>query len=43
MALDETGSALLQEAGLVRFVRVHDKDYDPIRERDRLAAQVQQW
>jgi phosphonate transport system substrate-binding protein len=43
MALDETGRALLQEAGLVRFVRVHDKDYDPIRERDRLAAQVQQW
>lgn len=43
MALDELGRSLLQEAGLAKFVRVHDADYDPIREFDRLATQVEQW
>jgi phosphonate transport system substrate-binding protein len=43
MGLDETGRSLLREAGLAKFVRVYDSDYDAIREFDRLAAQVEPW
>ena len=43
MALDDVGQPLLKGAGLARFVRVYDADYDPIREYDRLAAQIEQW
>jgi ABC-type phosphate/phosphonate transport system substrate-binding protein len=38
MHTGQQGSRILEDAGILQFVRVSDQDYDPIREMDRIAA-----
>jgi len=38
MDKDPHGRRMLEEAGVLRFSRVSDRDYDPIREMDRIAS-----
>ena len=42
MHCDQKGTRILKDAGILRFVRVSDDDYDPIREMDRIAA-IAEW
>ena len=42
MHSDRQGAQILKDAGILRFVRVSDDDYDPIREMDRTAA-IAKW
>jgi ABC-type phosphate/phosphonate transport system substrate-binding protein len=35
------GRRILESAGILRFGRMSDSDYDPIREMDRVAAPVE--
>jgi len=37
---EENGRSILNSGQLVRFVQVHDQDYDPIREKNRIALQI---
>ena len=41
MDKDQQGRRILEDAGILRFVRVSDHQYDPIREMDRIAARVE--
>jgi phosphonate transport system substrate-binding protein len=40
MDTDQEGRRILEESGFLRFVHVDDRDYDPIREMDKVAAAV---
>ena len=40
MDADPSGQAILQKARMARFAVVNDRDYDPIREMDRIAFNV---
>jgi hypothetical protein len=42
MHCDQKGARILKDARILRFVRVSDDDYDPIREMDRIAA-IAEW
>jgi ABC-type phosphate/phosphonate transport system substrate-binding protein len=41
MDRDPQGRQILEDAGMLRFARVSDDEYDPIREMERLAAMVE--
>jgi len=41
MDKDQQGRRILEDEGILRFVRVSDHQYDPIREMDRIAARVE--
>lgn len=43
LEMDKThnGRRILQTAGILRFVRIADEDYDPIREMERVAAEIE--
>ena len=40
MDQDPRGQRILEDAGMLRFARVSDRDYDPIRETERIATTV---
>jgi len=41
MHKDHRGKRILESAGILRFVRIADRDYDPIREMERVASTVE--
>jgi ABC-type phosphate/phosphonate transport system substrate-binding protein len=41
MHKDEEGRRILENAGILQFVRISDDDYKPIREMERVAAAVE--